>query len=84
MATVPRAHEWVSFDDPDEDRTWVFDVTFLTSRWTCIYGHGCQGVLTEPAPELVQGCCSYGAHMVDDDDTRRVEAWAGKLADDEW
>jgi hypothetical protein len=84
MATVPRAHEWVSFDDPDEDRTWVFDVTFLTSRWTCIYGHGCQGVLTEPAPELVQGCCSYGAHMVDDDDTLRVEAWARKLADDEW
>ena len=22
-------HEWLSFEDPDEDRTWVFDVTFL-------------------------------------------------------
>lgn len=84
MATVPPVHEWVSFEDPDEDRTWVFDVTFLTSRWTCIYGRGCKGVLTEPAPELVHGCCSYGAHMVDDDDTRRVEEYAQDLREDEW
>ena len=36
-------HEWVSFEDPHEDRTWVFDVTFLTSPWTCIYGRGLPG-----------------------------------------
>ena len=85
MATreVP-VHEWVSFEDPDEDRTWVFDVTFLTSNWTCIYGRGCQGVLTETAPELVHGCCSYGAHFVDDNDVRRVERAAGKLSDGQW
>jgi hypothetical protein len=83
MATAP-VHEWVSFEDPDEDRTWVFDVTFLTSRWTCIFGRGCQGVLTEPAPELVHGCCSYGAHFVDKDDVARVERFAGELTDDEW
>ena len=81
--SVP-VHEWVSFDDPDEDRTWVFDVTFLTSRWTCIYGRGCQGVLTEPAPELFAGCCSYGAHFVDDDDVRRVEQAAASLGDEQW
>ena len=61
----PDAHEWVSFEDAEEMRTWVFDVTFLASRWTCIFGRGCQGVLTGPAPELVQGCCSYGAHFTD-------------------
>ena len=44
----------------------MFDVTFLLSRWTCIFGDGCQGVLTGPAPELVQGCCSYGAHFTDE------------------
>ena len=33
-------HEWVSFEDPDEDRTWLFDVTFLTSNWNCIFGRG--------------------------------------------
>jgi hypothetical protein len=78
------AHEWVSFDDPDEERTWVFDVTFLLSGWTCIFGHGCQGVLTGPAPELEQGCCSYGAHFTDDEDVERVEAAAGTLTDEQW
>ena len=80
----PDAHEWVSFEDPDEERTWVFDVTFLLSRWQCIYGQGCQGVLTGPAAELEQGCCSYGAHFTDDDDVARVKAAAKTLTDDEW
>jgi hypothetical protein len=74
----------VSFDDPDEDRTWLFDVTFLTSRWTCIFGQGCQGVLTGPAPELVQGCCSYGAHFTGPDDVARVEAAAATLEPSHW
>ncbi len=74
----------MSFEDPDEERTWVFDVSFLTSNWTCIYGNGCQGVLTEPAPELEHGCCSYGAHLVDKKDARRVEKVAATLGPDEW
>jgi hypothetical protein len=77
-------HEWVSFEDPEEDRTWVFDVTFLTSPWTCIFGRGCQGVLTGPAPEMVQGCCSYGAHFTDMDDVQRVEAVAATLTPEQW
>jgi hypothetical protein len=76
--------EWISFEDEDEARTWVFDVTFLTSSWTCIFGQGCQGVLTGPAPELVQGCCSYGAHLTGDDDVARVEAAAATLGPAEW
>jgi hypothetical protein len=78
------AREWVSFEDPDEERTWVFDVTFLTSNWTCIYGRGCPGVLTGPAPELEQGCCSYGAHFVDKADARRVEKVAATLVPEQW
>jgi hypothetical protein len=78
------AHEWVSFEDPDEERTWVFDVTFLTSNWSCIYGRGCPGVLTAPAPELEHGCCSYGAHFVDRTDLRRVEHIAKTLTEDQW
>ncbi|MFP5326723.1 MAG: hypothetical protein ACLGHT_04480 [Acidimicrobiia bacterium] len=77
-------HEWLSFEDPEEDRTWVFDVTFLLSRWTCIFGRGCLGVLTGPAPEMVQGCCSYGAHLTDEDDVANVEARAAMLSADEW
>lgn len=78
------AHEWVSFDDPDELRTWVFDVTFLTSGWECIFGRGCQGVLTGPAPELEQGCCSYGAHFTGNADVARVRKAARALSPEEW
>jgi hypothetical protein len=74
----------VSFDDADEYRTWVFDVTFLLSRWSCIYRQGCQGVLTGPTPEREEGCCSYGAHFTDQADVDRVEAVAATLTDDEW
>jgi hypothetical protein len=65
-------HEWISFEDAEEQRTWVFDATFLRSNYTCIYGAGCQGVLDGPAAELEQGCCSYGAHFVDEDDVAHV------------
>jgi len=76
--------EWVSFEDEDEYRTWVFDVTFLLSRWSCIYGNGCQGVLTGPTPEREQGCCSYGAHFTDQADADRVVAVATTLDAAEW
>jgi hypothetical protein len=75
-------HEWISFDLDDE--TYQFDVTFLTSPWTCIFGRGCTGVLTGPAAELEQGCCSYGAHFTGKPDRRRVEQHAAALTDDEW
>jgi len=78
------AHEWVSFEDPEEERTWVFDVTFLASNWTCIFGRGCQGVLTGPAPELEQGCCSYGAHFTGEEDVERVEKAAAMLTAEDW
>lgn len=74
----------MSFEDPTEDRTWLFDVTFLLSRWTCIFGSGCKGVLTEEAPELAQGCCSYGAHFTDEDDRARTEDAIALLGADEW
>jgi hypothetical protein len=85
VATVPPdSHEWISFDDVTRRRTWMFDVTFLESNWQCIFGHGCQGVLTGPTPELEQGCCSYGAHLSDEKDQRRVERAALRLTDDQW
>lgn len=82
---VRAAREWVTFPDPrEEGRTWQIDVTFLLSSWQCIFGHGCQGVLTERAPELELGCCSYGAHFSDRDDRDRVARIARDLRDDEW
>ena len=84
MAAPLDSHEWVSFEDPSEARTWVFDLTFLTSNWSCIFGRGCQGVLTGPAAEMVQGCCSYGAHFVDDEDASHIEAVAETLTAEDW
>ena len=63
---------------------WMFDATFLCSSYTCIYGRGCKGVLTEDATELEQGCCSYGAHFADKDDRMRVRAAAKRLDDHQW
>jgi hypothetical protein len=77
-------HQWVSFEDPDEGRTWVFDLTFLTSAWTCIFGRGCPGVLDAPAPELHQGCCTHGAHFSDEADRDRVMEAAARLDDASW
>ena len=47
----------------DGDTVWRFERSFLTSNWTCIWGRGCQGILPEPTPHLVQGCCSFGAEV---------------------
>jgi hypothetical protein len=77
--------EWVGFDDPKEDgRRWQVDVTFLLSSWQCIFGCGCQGVLTEPAPEMIQGCCSYGAHFSDKKDRDHVVRTSKLLTTDDW
>ncbi len=85
MPKPPRdTHEWVAFEDHKEQRTWMFDVTFLESPWTCIYGSGCQGVLTEDASDLVQGCCSYGAHFIDGDDIKVAKRAAKTLTPEQW
>ena len=83
-ATGP-VREWVTFPDPRRKKhVWHVDVTFLTSHWSCIFGNGCQGVLTEEAPELAQGCCSYGAHASDAKDQALVNRAAKLLDDDTW
>lgn len=85
MTKAPHdAHEWVSFEDDEEDRTWRFDLTYLESNWMCIFNDGCQGVLTEATPELGQGCCSYGAHLLDDEDEARTLKRADQLSAEEW
>ena len=84
MPTPEDLHEWVSFEDPDEDRTWTFDVTFLMSSWSCIFGRGCKGVLTEDTADWVQGCCSYGAHFTGPDDIAHTQAMAERVGPTHW
>ncbi len=73
MSAPEDLHEWISFEDPGEYRTWLFDATYLRSNYTCIYGAGCQGIADEPDPDAMAGCCSHGAHFVDRADLANVE-----------
>jgi hypothetical protein len=62
--------EWVTLLDPDDDlRRYTFDVSFLLSDYTCIYGRGCQGI----TGRAVLGCCSHGAYLNEDDDAAALE-----------
>jgi hypothetical protein len=72
-------HEWVSFEDPAEHRTWLFDATYLLSNYMCIYGCGCKGILDEPSTDLQQGCCSYGAHFADKADVKNLKRHAERV-----
>ena len=63
----------------DGDTIWRFDRAFLTSRWTCLWGRGCQGIGPEPAEHLGLGCCSIGADLGDEDEARVIAALAATL-----
>jgi len=63
----------------DGEVTWRFERSFLTSRWTCIWGQGCKGILHRPAPELQQGCCSVGAELDGPDEGAMISAYAAML-----
>jgi hypothetical protein len=64
--------EWVTVVAPDDDHLhYTFDVSFLLSDYTCIYGAGCQGVRTDEVDETV-GCCLHGAYLNEDDDAEEL------------
>ncbi len=78
--TFPRA--WVEFVDPDNDEQLIrADLTWLTSRWHCIFGDGCPGVY---AGRPHDGCCTHGAHFSDAADRKRVLRWSRKLTAATW
>ena len=41
-------------------------------------------MLDAPAPELVHGCCTYGAHFTGKKDRKRVQAYADRLTAEQW
>ena len=63
----------------DGDVTWRLDRAFLTSNWTCLWGHGCKGILDVPAEHLNQGCCSIGAELADPEEAMTISALAATL-----
>ncbi len=76
----PRA--WIEFPDPDDAEQLIrADLTWLTSRFNCIYGRGCRSI----DPEVPYGgCCTHGAHFADGDDEQRVARWVAQLTAAEW
>lgn len=74
--------QWVEFVDPADDEQLIrADLTWLTSRWTCIFGRGCKGI---DASRPDAGCCVHGAHFSEKKDKKRVAAWVEKLTPDLW
>ncbi|MDQ2725327.1 MAG: hypothetical protein M3Y36_07510 [Actinomycetota bacterium] len=66
----------------DGETIWRFDRGFLQSMWTCLWGRGCLGIGPEPAEHLGLGCCSVGAELVDEDESRLIAALAATLDPD--
>lgn len=65
--------EWVSISDPANDHLrYTFDVSFLLSSYTCIYGMGCEGI-HPGAQDPAIGCCLHGAYLNEDDDAEELE-----------
>ncbi len=76
------ARAWVEFADPDDaEQVFRCDLTWLTSRWTCVFGRGCHGIRPGRASD---GCCTLGAHWSDEDDQQRVLGHAARLTPETW
>ncbi|MDX3228206.1 hypothetical protein PV419_21625 [Streptomyces sp. ME19-01-6] len=76
------ARAWIEFPDPaDDEQVFRCDLTWLTSRWTCIFGQGCQGIQAGRASD---GCCTLGAHFSDEEDEERVGRHVARLTPDIW
>jgi hypothetical protein len=80
------ARHWLEFPEPgDSDRdpqvVYRADLTWLTSRWPCIFGAGCRGIYADRPDD---GCCTLGAHYSDAEDQGRTERLAGELTPAQW
>jgi hypothetical protein len=74
--------EWVEFVDPaDAEHVIRADLTWLLSRWNCIFARGCHGIVAGGAGD---GCCSHGAFFTDAEDEKRVRAAARGLTPQTW
>ncbi len=74
--------EWIEFIDPANSEHHIrADLTWLCSRWTCIFGRGCHGVEEGRASD---GCCTHGAFFSDKDDLKRTKKYAKELTLETW
>ena len=73
---------WVEFVDPsDETNLYRCDLTWLTSKWMCIWGQGCKGIDAQN-PDV--GCCHHGAHFADKEDFKNTKKYVELLTPEIW
>ncbi len=86
----PTARLWLELADTDlgtgtdleaAATVYRFDLTWLTSAWSCIFGAGCPGI-DATSPDA--GCCVHGAYFSEPDDETRVAAAVARLGPDRW
>jgi hypothetical protein len=76
------ARAWIEFVDPEDDTNlYKCDLTWLTSRWTCIWGRGCKGIDANN-PDV--GCCNLGAHIADKEDEKNTKKYIKLLTPEIW
>jgi hypothetical protein len=74
--------EWLEFTDPDDAGHVIrADLTWLLSRWTCVFGRTCHGIV---AGRSAEGCCTHGAFFTDADDEKRVRGAVRRLTRETW
>ena len=75
--------EWIEFADPaNSEHVIAADLTWLLSRWTCVFGTpACQGII-EGRPD--DGCCSHGAFFSDDEDRAKLDRSVQMLTPADW
>ena len=79
---LPFPRTFVEFADPEvADQVFRCDLTWLTSRWQCLFGQGCPGIYAERPDD---GCCTLGAHFADADDEQRVAQAVARLTPQTW
>ncbi|MFJ2833963.1 MULTISPECIES: hypothetical protein [Nocardia] len=75
--------EWIEFTDPaNDEHQIVADLTWLLSRWSCVFGTpACQGIIADRPDD---GCCSHGAFLADKDDRKRLAGAVKMLTPEDW
>ncbi|GAB7041843.1 MULTISPECIES: hypothetical protein [Catenuloplanes] len=74
--------EWIEFTDPADPKHVIrADLTWLLSRWTCVFGKACHGIVPGRAQD---GCCSHGAFFTDSDDEDRLKKAVKHLTPETW
>lgn len=79
--------DWLEFEKPDNKGSYLrVHLGFMLSNWSCIYGQGCPGIVSEGEEGVATdiGCCRQGAHIIDPEDLKKVTEHVAMLTDEDW